>query len=58
MLQSEKTASNIEYDNSTSKLMAENVQAAIDEVTNVAKSGKLTITIKNMTISIKEDESN
>lgn len=58
MLQSEKTASNIQYDNSTSKLMAENVQAAIDEVTNVAKSGKLTITIKNMTISIKEDESN
>ena len=40
MLQSEKTAENISYNNKTSKLMAENTQAAIDEVAHTASEVK------------------
>lgn len=42
MLQSEKTADNISYDNKSSKLMAENTQTAIDEVANTAATAKKT----------------
>lgn len=42
MLQSEKTADNISYDNKASKLMAENMQTAIDEVANTAAAAKKT----------------
>lgn len=40
MLQSEKTADNISYDNKASKLMAENTQTAIDEVAHTASEAK------------------
>lgn len=40
MLQSEKTAENISYNNKTSKLMAENTQTAIDEVAHTASEAK------------------
>ena len=42
MLQSEKTAENISYNNKTSKLMAENTQTAIDEVAHTASEVKKT----------------
>ena len=43
VLQSEKTADNISYSNTASKLMAENTQDAIDEVYSTASTAKKTV---------------
>jgi hypothetical protein len=54
MLQSEKTAANISYDNSSSKMMAENVQDAITELKNGQGSGTAEdITYDNTTSKLK-----
>lgn len=54
MLQSEKTANNISYSNTASKMDAENVQQAIDELKSQQGSGKADgITYDNTTSKLK-----